>query len=134
MSQARPPGRRPLWPTQTHLLRPMAPQWSDCAEGILFPPPPEKKQQQQRSRHIGSLRCYSMLLFFIYSYNLQQDDIPLKGSHKVKIDALPFHVGLPFHFHPCTFEGYSLECRPLRNWFQNKSNAGLRYQYLISVR
>ena len=34
-SQARPPGRRPLWPTQTHLLHPMAAQWSKWTEGVL---------------------------------------------------------------------------------------------------
>ena len=30
-----PPGRGSLWPTQTHLPLPMAPQWSDWAEGVL---------------------------------------------------------------------------------------------------
>ena len=34
-NQARPPGRRPLWPTQTHLPLPMAPQWSDWVKGVL---------------------------------------------------------------------------------------------------
>ena len=33
--QSRPPGRRPLWPTQTHLLHPMAPKWSNLTEGAL---------------------------------------------------------------------------------------------------
>ena len=33
--QSRPPGRRPLWPTQTHLLHPMAPKWSSLTEGAL---------------------------------------------------------------------------------------------------
>ena len=37
-SQARPPGRRPLWLTQTHLLHPIAPQWSDWTEGALSYP------------------------------------------------------------------------------------------------
>ena len=34
-SQSRPPGQRPLWPTQTHLLHPMAPKWSKLTEGAL---------------------------------------------------------------------------------------------------
>ena len=34
-SQSRPPGRRPLWPTQTHLLHGMAPKWSEPTEGAL---------------------------------------------------------------------------------------------------
>ena len=36
--QGRPPGRRPLWPTQTHLLHPTAPQCSDLAERVLSEP------------------------------------------------------------------------------------------------
>ena len=33
--QSRPTGRRPLWPTQTYLLHPMAPKWSKLTEGAL---------------------------------------------------------------------------------------------------
>ena len=31
-SQARLSGQRPLWPTQTHLLHPMTPEWSERTE------------------------------------------------------------------------------------------------------
>ena len=30
-----PPGRPPLWRTQTHLLHPMAPKWSKLTEGAV---------------------------------------------------------------------------------------------------
>ena len=31
--QDRPPGRRPFWPTQTHLLHPIESQWFDSTTG-----------------------------------------------------------------------------------------------------
>ena len=45
--QSRPPGRRPLWPTQTHLLHPMAPKWSSLTEGALSQPNQTKNTKRQ---------------------------------------------------------------------------------------
>ena len=47
--QSRPPGRRPLWPTQTHLLHPMAPKWSELTEGALS----NQTKSKSPGAHIG---------------------------------------------------------------------------------
>ena len=44
---ARSPGRQPFWPTQSHLLHPMALQWPERAERALSTPNPKKSSLRQ---------------------------------------------------------------------------------------
>ena len=84
---ARSPGRQPFWPTQSHLLHPMALQWPERAERVLSTPNPNPnppEPQSEITRHPIS-DCHLVVSFSIT--NLQGKPPPSAQQAQVDLFA-----------------------------------------------